>query len=180
LRQIAKVLDLSDVRQKLTPYYSAIGLPSLDPERMIRMLLIGYLYGTRSERRLVEEVHLNLAYRWFCGLGLAGEVPNVPASPRRGMDASVKAKPSGSSSRAYCKPVCAPVWSAARRSPRMQASLRPTRALRGAREGRSLPTIGTIRAGSRDRCANISTSWTRPLILVRSPAKARKRRNPYS
>jgi transposase len=75
LRQIAKVLDLSDVRQKLAPYYSAMGRPSLDPELMIRMLLIGYLYGIRSERRLVEEVHLNLAYRWFCGLGLTGELP---------------------------------------------------------------------------------------------------------
>jgi transposase len=75
LRQIAKVLDLTDVRQKLAPYYSAMGRPSLDPELMIRMLLVGYLYGIRSERRLVEEVHLNLAYRWFCGLGLKGEVP---------------------------------------------------------------------------------------------------------
>jgi len=75
LRQIAKVLDLSEVRQKLAPYYSNTGRPSLDPELTIRMLLIGYLYGIRSERRLVEEVHLNLAYRWFCGLGLKGEVP---------------------------------------------------------------------------------------------------------
>jgi transposase len=74
LRQIAKILDLSDVREKLAPY-SAMGRPSLDPELMIRMLLIGYLYGIRSERRLVEEAHLNLAYRWFCGLGLTGEVP---------------------------------------------------------------------------------------------------------
>ena len=75
LRQVGKVLDLSEVRRKLAPYYSDIGRPSLDPELMIRMLLIGYLYGIRSERRLVEEVHLNLAYRWFCGLGLTGEVP---------------------------------------------------------------------------------------------------------
>jgi len=75
LRKIAGVLDLSVVRQKLAPYYSAMGRPSLDPELMIRMLLVGYLYGIRSERRLVEEVHLNLAYRWFCGLGLTGEVP---------------------------------------------------------------------------------------------------------
>jgi transposase len=75
LRQIDKVLDLSDVRQKLAPYYSNIGRPSLDPELMLRMLLIGYIYGIRSERRLVEEVHLNLAYRWFCGLGLEGNVP---------------------------------------------------------------------------------------------------------
>ena len=76
LRKIAGVLDLSDVRNKLSPYYSAMGRPSLDPELMIRMLLVGYLYGIRSERRLVEEVHLNLAYRWFCGLGLTGEVPD--------------------------------------------------------------------------------------------------------
>jgi transposase len=75
LRQIAKVIDLSDIRQKLAAYYSAMGRPSLDPELVIRMLLIGYIYGIRSERRLVEEVHLNLAYRWFCGLGLKGEVP---------------------------------------------------------------------------------------------------------
>jgi transposase len=75
LRQIAKVLDLSDLRQQLAPYYSAMGRPSLDPKLMIRMLLIGYLYGLRSERRLVEDVHLNLAYRWFCGLGLTGDAP---------------------------------------------------------------------------------------------------------
>lgn len=75
LRQIAAVLDLSGVRRQLAPYYSTMGRPSLDPELMIRMLLVGYLYGIRSERRLVEEVHLNLAYRWFCGLGLNGEVP---------------------------------------------------------------------------------------------------------
>jgi transposase len=75
LRKIAQVLDLGGVRQQLAPYYSVMGRPSLDPELMIRMLLIGYLYGIRSERRLVEEVHLNLAYRWFCGLGLKGDVP---------------------------------------------------------------------------------------------------------
>src|ERR1700752_4379340 len=78
LRRVAKVLDLSEVRKKLAPYYSDIGRPSLDPELMIRMLLIGYIYGIRSERRLCEEVHLNLAYRWFCRLGLKGEVPERP------------------------------------------------------------------------------------------------------
>src|SRR5438105_328577 len=75
LRRVAAVLDLSDVRQHLAVYYSATGRPSRDPELMIRILLIGYLYGIRSERRLVEEVPLNLAYRWFCGLGLEGDVP---------------------------------------------------------------------------------------------------------
>jgi hypothetical protein len=52
----------------LGPYYSAVGRPSIDPELMIRMLIVGYCFGIRSERRLCEEVHLNLAYRWFCRL----------------------------------------------------------------------------------------------------------------
>ena len=75
LRRVALVLDLSRVRQQLAPYYSEMGRPSLDPEFMIGMLLVRYLYGILSERRLAEEVHLNLAYRWFCGLGLEGRVP---------------------------------------------------------------------------------------------------------
>ncbi len=52
------------------------GAPSVDPELMIRMLIVGYCFGIRSERRLCEEVHLNLAYRWFCRLGLEGDVPD--------------------------------------------------------------------------------------------------------
>ena len=76
LRQIDGVLDLSDLRQHLAPYYSHTGRPSIDPELMIRMLLIGYCYGIRSERRLCEEVSLNLAYRWFCRLGLEDTVPD--------------------------------------------------------------------------------------------------------
>ena len=65
LRKIDAVLDLSRLRSQLAPHYSHTGRPSIDPELMIRMLLIGYCYGIRSERRLCEEVHLNLAYRWF-------------------------------------------------------------------------------------------------------------------
>jgi len=76
LRSIDRFVDLSDIRSHLAPYYSAIGRPSIDPELMIRMLLIGYCFGIRSERRLCEEVHLNLAYRWFCRLGLEGQVPD--------------------------------------------------------------------------------------------------------
>jgi transposase len=52
-----------------------MGRPSTDPELMIRMLIVGYCFGIRSERRLCEEVHLNLAYRWFCRLGLDDAVP---------------------------------------------------------------------------------------------------------
>ena len=76
LRQIDQVLDLSPLRQHLSSFYSKTGRPSVDPELMIRMLIVGYCYGIRSERRLCEEVHLNLAYRWFCRLGIQGEVPN--------------------------------------------------------------------------------------------------------
>ena len=67
---------LADVREKLEPFYSEIGRPSIDPELMIRMLIVGYCYGIRSERRLCEEVELHLAYRWFCHLDLDDKVPD--------------------------------------------------------------------------------------------------------
>jgi len=76
LRRIDAVLDLSWLRRELAPYYSHTGCPSLDPELMIRMLLVGYCYSIRSERRLCREVELNLAYRWFCRLGLEDKVPD--------------------------------------------------------------------------------------------------------
>ena len=76
LRSIDGHLDFEGLRQTLKPFYSQIGRPSIDPELMIRMLIVGYCMGIRSERRLCEEVHLNLAYRWFCRLGLDGKVPD--------------------------------------------------------------------------------------------------------
>ena len=76
LRQIDRFLDLDDIRIELKPYYSDMGRPSIDPGLLIRMLIIGYCFAIRSERRLCEEVHLNLAYRWFCRLGLNGSVPD--------------------------------------------------------------------------------------------------------
>ncbi len=76
LRSIDRFVDLRDIREQLRPYYSDTGRPSIDPELMIRMLIIGYCMGIRSERRLCDEVHLNLAYRWFCRLGLEGAVPD--------------------------------------------------------------------------------------------------------
>ncbi len=76
LRGIDHYLDLSELRQYLAEFYSHTGRPSIDPELMIRMLIIGYSFGIRSERRLCEEVHLNLAYRWFCRLGLDDSVPD--------------------------------------------------------------------------------------------------------
>jgi transposase len=76
LRSIDRFVELGELRRELAPFYSAMGRPSVDPELMIRMLIIGYCIGIRSERRLCEEVHLNLAYRWFCRLGLDGQVPD--------------------------------------------------------------------------------------------------------
>ena len=76
VRKIDALLDFDGIRAKLEPFYSEIGRPSVDPELMIRMLLIGYCYSIRSERKLCEEVRFNLVYRWFCGLGLEDEVPN--------------------------------------------------------------------------------------------------------
>jgi MFS family permease len=70
LRAIDRFVDLGGVRAYLAPFYSETGRPSIDPELLIRMLIVGYCFGIRSERRLCEEVHLNLAYRWFCRLGL--------------------------------------------------------------------------------------------------------------
>jgi transposase len=76
LRSIDRFVDLGAIRVHLRPYYSETGRPSIDPELMVRMLIVGYCMGIRSERRPCEEVHLNLAYRWFCRLGLGGCVPD--------------------------------------------------------------------------------------------------------
>ena len=76
LRRIDAVLDLSWLRGEMKPSYSHLGCPSVCPELMVRMLLVGYCYSIRSERRLCQEVKLNLAYRWFCRLGLEDKVPH--------------------------------------------------------------------------------------------------------
>ena len=76
LRGIDRFLDLSELREHLAQYCSHTGRPSIDPELMMRMLIIGYSFGIRSKRRLCEEVHLNLAYRWFCRLGLEDPIPD--------------------------------------------------------------------------------------------------------
>ena len=78
LRRINPVVTgvLADLRDQLAPFYSDIGRPPIDPELMIRMLIVGYCYGIRSERRLCEEVDLHLAYRWFCRLDLDEPVPD--------------------------------------------------------------------------------------------------------
>jgi transposase len=82
VRAIAGVLDLSWVRAELAPHYSHIGRPSIDPVLMIRMLIVGYVFAIRSERALCREVQLNLAYRWFCGLGIEDAIPDHSAFSR--------------------------------------------------------------------------------------------------
>src|SRR5580700_22657 len=76
VRQIDDLLDLSWVHRELAPYYSHTGRPSIDPVLMIRMLLVGYVFAIRSERRICAEIQVNLAYRWFCKLGIEDKIPD--------------------------------------------------------------------------------------------------------
>jgi transposase len=82
VREIAAVLDLSWVYFELAPHYPRLGRPSIDPVLMIRMLIVGYVFGIRSERGLCREVGVNLAYRWFCGLSIEDKVPDHSAFSR--------------------------------------------------------------------------------------------------
>ncbi len=91
LRRIDRFVDLADLRMYLAPFYTSTGRPSIDPELMPRMLIAGYCYGIRSERRLCEEVHLNLTYRWFCRWGSKVRCPTTRHSPRTGTAASPRA-----------------------------------------------------------------------------------------
>jgi transposase len=75
VRQIDGLLDLGWVHRELAPYYSHTGRPSIDPVLMIRMLLVGYVFAIRSERRICAEIQVNLAYRWFCKLGIEDKIP---------------------------------------------------------------------------------------------------------
>ena len=76
VRQIDAVLDLNWVHKELAPHYSHTGRPSIDPILMIRMLIVGYVFAIRSERRICAEVQVNLAYRWFCKLGIEDSIPD--------------------------------------------------------------------------------------------------------
>jgi len=82
VRKIDAALDLSWLRSELTLHYSSIGRPSIDPELMIRMLAVGYVFAIRSERLICREVQVNLAYRWFCKLGIEDAVPDHSAFSR--------------------------------------------------------------------------------------------------
>jgi transposase len=76
LRLLDRYIDFSFVRERLKTFYSSTGRPSIDPEVLLRLLLVGYLYGITSERRLLDEVRMHLAYRWFTRLDLNAEIPD--------------------------------------------------------------------------------------------------------
>ena len=123
LRRINPVVTrvLAELREKLAPFYSDIGRPSIDPELMIRMLIVGYCYGIRFERRLCEELELHLAYRWFCRLDLDDKVPDHSTFSVNRHVGSVTATSSARYSRLWCVRAWMPAWSRARGSPSMPA-----------------------------------------------------------
>ncbi len=82
VRKLNEILDLSWVRSELAPYYSHTGRPSIDPELMVRMLIVGYVFAIRSERQLCSELQVNMAYRWFCGLSIESTIPDHSAFSR--------------------------------------------------------------------------------------------------
>ena len=98
LRKVDRAVDFSFIYELCAPLYCADnGRPAIDPEVLFRMLLVGYLYGIKSEARLEEEVNYNIAYKWFCGLGSDGEsagrdndqpepAPAVSGQQHRGAD----------------------------------------------------------------------------------------------
>jgi len=76
LRKIDRIVSFEYIYELLEPTYSETGRPSIDPVSLVKMLLIGYLFGIKSERRLVNEVALNIAYRWFCGFNITDSIPD--------------------------------------------------------------------------------------------------------
>jgi transposase len=103
LRRINPIVTgvLAELREKLKPFYSEIGRPSIDPELMLRMLIVGYCYGVRFERKLCEDVELHLAYRWFCRLDLDDKGRIIRRSPSIATAGSVTAISFGSSSKPW-------------------------------------------------------------------------------
>src|SRR6202007_1689844 len=115
---------LADLHKELEPHYSDIGRPSIDPELMIRMLIVGYCYGIRSERKLCQEVELHLAYRWFCKLDLDDKIHTTRRSQRTDWVATARATCCGTSSSAWCGRQWRWDWSRGKASPSMPACWR--------------------------------------------------------
>ena len=100
LRRVDRCLDIGELRQALAGHYSARGRPSIDPELLIRMALVGRIYAITSERRLCEELRYNLAYRWFCRLAPGDRFRTTRRSARTGTVVSAMPTCSGSCSKA--------------------------------------------------------------------------------
>ena len=105
LRIIDEQIDLSFVRERVKGLYSATGRPSIDPEVLLRLLLLGYLYGMTSERRLLEEVRMNLAYRWFTRLDFEQEIPDHSTFSKNRTDAFASQVCFGKCSKRSCASV---------------------------------------------------------------------------
>ncbi len=118
---IASVLDLSWVYSELSPHYPALGRPSIDPVLMIRMLILGYAFGLRSERLLCREVKVNLAYRWFCGLSIEDKIPDHSAFSRARNERFVTTTFSAGSLSVSLRHVFRPGWSVVRSLRSMRA-----------------------------------------------------------
>jgi transposase len=110
LRRIDRYVDLSFVRNRLKSHYSSMGRPSIDPEVLLRLLLVGHLYGITSERRLLEEVRMHLAYRWFTRLGFEQEIPDHSTSLRTGTGGFTTRVRFAKCSRRSCGGVWRPAW----------------------------------------------------------------------
>jgi len=165
LRSIDQCLNLSDLRAHLTDFYNPIGRPSIDPELMVRMLIFGYCYSIRSERRLCEEVHLNLAYRWFCRLGLEDEVPNHSAFSKNRHGRFRDSGFSAGCSMRCCGAAWQPAWSRVKVSPSTPASSKRMPA--GNAEWREMKSIGAIQRSAAAPYASTSKPlmtrhWLKP------------------
>jgi len=114
VRQIGGVLDLDWVHKELAPYYSHTGRPSIDPVLMIRMLIVGYVFVIRSERQLCSEVQVNLAYRWFCQLGIEDGIPTIRCSTVPGTSAVARARRCAGFLRTWWRSALRLGWLAAR------------------------------------------------------------------
>jgi transposase len=121
VRRIDAGLDLSWLRNELAPHYSSMGRPSVDPELMIRMLVVGYVFAIRSERLICREVQVNLAYRWFCKLGIEDAIPDHSAFSRARNEPSATERFSAACSNGLSRPVLRPVWLVAKALPLMRA-----------------------------------------------------------
>jgi transposase len=120
-RKIDAALDLSWLRSELAPHYSSMGRPSIDPELMIRMLVVGYVFAIRSERLICREVQVNLAYRWFCKLGIEDAIPDHSAFSRAATSASATGMFSAVYSNGSLRRALLPVWLVAKALQSMRA-----------------------------------------------------------